>query len=602
VYEWRHGKLIASHQKDFIIRVEECNIPRAKLEPSYLTCDGFHLDFENESTSPLIFSYYWDFGDPSNALDTSTNPTPGYNYPDSGIYKVTLITNRGAQCSDSTTTLAKIYPGFIPDFNAKGGCVLGPYQFTDLTKSKYGIVSSWKWDFGDYPVTSDTSIIQNPQYLYPSPQQTAVTLIVSDTKGCLDTISKQIIVYDKPPLQTAFTDTLICIKDSVQLYAIDTIGTTATYNWSPPISISNPNIPNPVAHPITTTLYTVSVNDNGCTTVDSVKVNVITAVTLDIGVDTTICLTDQLQLHPQTDALYFEWSPSAGLSNTTIKDPLAQPLTKTTYILLANVGSCSATDSIQINVVPYPQVSAGADTSICYGQIVNLYANTNATSFAWSPVNSLSQPNTLTPTASPAATTAYIITVSDNKGCSNPVSDTTIVTVIPPVPAFAGNDTVIVANQPLQLNATGGTSYTWSPTTGMNDPYIPNPIVILGTQYDSVKYHVTVSVNNCSAGDDIKVTVFKTQPNIFVPSAFTPNGDARNDIMRPKVVGMKQFNYFRIYNRLGQMVYATSTPEQGWDGNISGTPQPTGTYVYMVQAIDYTGRVVTKKGTLLLIR
>lgn len=602
VYEWRHGKLIASHQKDFIIRVEECNIPKAKLEPSYLTCDGFHLDFENKSTSPLIFTYYWNFGDPTNALDTSTSATPGYNYSDSGTYKVTLITNRGAQCSDSTTTLAKVYPGFVPDFNAKGGCVLAPFQFMDLTKSKYGTVNSWNWNFGDYPVTSDTSIIQNPQYLYPSPQQTAVTLIVGDTKGCLDTILKQIIVYDKPPLQLAFKDTLICAIDTLQLHASDSLSLSAKYKWSPATNISNADIPDPFVYPKSTIIYQVALNDNGCIVNDSVTVNVVPFAALQLGADTTICLTDSIQLSSVTNAIYFTWSPSTGLSDVKVKNPFARPLTNTTYNLTATVGGCSASDNIKISVAPYPQVTAGADASICYGQTTNLYANTNAPSFAWSPANTLVRANTLTPVASPISTTGYIISVTDNNGCPKPSYDTTIITVAPPVPAFAGNDTVIVATQPLQLNATGGISYTWSPTTGMNDPFIANPVVTLGTQYDSITYHVTVSINNCSADDDIKVIVFKTQPNIFVPSAFTPNGDARNDIMRPKVVGMKQFNYFRIYNRLGQMVYATSTPEQGWDGNISGVPQPTGTYVYMVQATDYTGKVITKKGTLVLIR
>jgi hypothetical protein len=104
----------------------------------------------------------------------------------------------------------------------------------------------------------------------------------------------------------------------------------------------------------------------------------------------------------------------------------------------------------------YAQVNSGGDTSICFGRTVKLYANTNAPFFEWSPANSLLQANTLTPTAGPQSTTAYIITVNNLQGCLKAVSDTTIVMVTPPVHAFAGNDTVIVANQPLQLNATGG--------------------------------------------------------------------------------------------------------------------------------------------------
>ena len=76
-----------------------------------------------------------------------------------------------------------------------------------------------------------------------------------------------------------------------------------------------------------------------------------------------------------------------------------------------------------------------------------------------------------------------------------------------------------------------------------------------------------------------KVTVYKTMPDLFVPTAFTPNGDGHNDIIRPKAIGIKQFGYFRIFNRLGQLVYHTSSIDQGWDGNVSGKPQPAGTYV-----------------------
>ena len=94
-----------------------------------------------------------------------------------------------------------------------------------------------------------------------------------------------------------------------------------------------------------------------------------------------------------------------------------------------------------------------------------------------------------------------------------------IVHVIPRIPAFAGRDTTIVANEPLQMNASGGTIYSWSPVTGMDNPNISNPVILLGAQYDSITYKVkVVTPEGCYAYDDIKVTVFKTQPDIFVPT------------------------------------------------------------------------------------
>ena len=120
---------------------------------------------------------------------------------------------------------------------------------------------------------------------------------------------------------------------------------------------------------------------------------------------------------------------------------------------------------------------------------------------------------------------------------------------------------------------------------------------------ESITYIVrATNAAGCFAEDDINVNVFKTGPDIFVPSGFTPNGDGRNDVIRPILVGIKQLNYFRIYNRWGQLVFSTTQSGKGWDGRISGQEQRTDNFVYIVQGIDYTGRIVAKKGNVMLIR
>ncbi|HNP24839.1 MAG TPA: PKD domain-containing protein [Panacibacter sp.] len=602
VNEWRNGTKISVHQKDFIMRVEQCKVPQAQLKPSYQTCDGFNLTFQNESPLDNITSYYWDFGDPKNAADTSIDPTPEYSFSDSGTYKVTLITNRGQQCSDTASTLAKVYPGFIPDFKVTGSCSINPYTFIDLTTSKYGFVDSWHWNFGDISTTSDTSILRNATYLYPSAQDVDVQLIVTNSKGCTDTIAKQVTISDKPAILLPFSDTLICVKDTLQLHA-STVTGTGTFSWSPLSSIDNPNIPDPFVYPVSTTNYIVAVNEKGCINSDTVTVNVVSAVSLNIGADTTICLTDGIRLNPSTNGLKFLWSPSQGVSDVTALNPIITPLSNSQYKLQAFIGGCSATDAINITAVPYPQANAGPDVSICFGKTTLLQASIVATNFAWSPLNSLIKATTLSPVAGPQSTTSYILTVTDDKGCPKPVSDTITVTVIPPVQAFAGHDTTIVINEPLQLNATGGSLYAWSPSTGMNNTQIANPVVTLGPEIDSIIYTVTVSTpEGCSAKDNMKVIVYKSTPDIFIPTAFTPNSDGLNDILRPKPVGMKQFNYFRVFNRWGNMLYSTSQEGQGWDGNFAGEQQAAGTYVFIAQAVDYNGKLVTKKGSFVLIR
>ncbi len=602
VTEWRNGIALNDHQKDFIVKVGDCQLAAATLKPSYLTCDGFTLTFENQSTSADINSYYWNFGDGSTNADTSLLPKPTYTFQDSGTYTIKLIINRGEKCSDSTIAKALVYPGFIPDFKVDGSCAINPYKFTDLTTTKYGFVDSWYWDFGDLSVLSDTSLLQNPVYKYPSPQTVTTLFIVTNSKGCKDSLTKTLVVPDRPTISLPFKDTLICISDTLQLLAKST-SAAATYSWFPPTFISNTTINDPLVFPPGTTSYIVTVNDKGCINTDTVTVNVISTVQLSIGRDTTICLTDNVQLQPVSNALRFSWSPPLGLSDSTAKNPFASPLKTTQYKLVASVGSCSTSDVINIKPVPYPTANASVDTSICFGKTTVLKASITASQYTWSPVSTLLNENTLTPVAGPQNTTSYILMVTDVLGCPKPVSDTVTVTVIPKLPAFAGRDTAIVAGQSLQLNASGGLIYTWSPSTGMDNPNISNPILNLNAGYDTITYRVRVSTpEGCAATDDIKITVFKTQPDIFIPTAFTPNGDRLNDVLIPKAVGMKQFNYFRVYNRWGVMLYSTTQQGQGWDGTYAGTAQASGTYVFAAQAIDYTGKPIIKKGTVVLIR
>jgi gliding motility-associated-like protein len=144
----------------------------------------------------------------------------------------------------------------------------------------------------------------------------------------------------------------------------------------------------------------------------------------------------------------------------------------------------------------------------------------------------------------------------------------------------------------------------WTPFTGLDNPYIYNPVVTLyGLEGDTAMYVVTATDSiGCSGTDSIKIVIFKTLPDIFVPTAFTPNGDGRNDILKAIPVGIQTFEYFNIYNRYGQLLFTTPDPERGWDGNVNGSKQPSGTYVYMARGISYQNRIIFKKGTVVLIR
>lgn len=605
VYEYRNGVFISQTRKEIHVDVGNCKISAAKLNPEYITCDGYDFTFFNQTTTDPSFKYYWDFGVPGITTDTSTIKSPMYIYPDTGYYTIQLKVANTAGCEDSATSRIGIFPGFIPGFSINGSCILNPYSFIDKTTTKYGYVDTWKWNFGDGTTLADTSHIQFPTYTYPDTGTKTITLIVSNSKGCVDTASKDLKVNLGPDLFLGFKDTLICSIDTLKLNSSTTTA-GAQFTWSPFYNLINMHGSDPFVFPKVDTTYQVNVSFGGCTTTDSVRVRVIDNVFLSITDDTSMCLTDTLQLNSITNALYFNWSPSTYLSNASAANPYTVPLSNIQYILEASVGKCNARDTVTIKPVPYPSADAGADTSICFGKTVKLNADITGSEFTWSPVNSLLNSNTLQPTAGPQVTTAYILSVTDTLGCPKPRTDTITVVVIPPVQAYAGPDQNIVINQPVQLNADGAGAngtYIWSPPVYLNDPAVKNPVATLTGGIDTIQYVVKATTKEgCAGYDSVVLYAFETLPDIFIPSAFTPNGDGLNDRIKPILAGIKDLIYFRIYNRWGNLMYSANEDGPGWDGSYGGQMQPSGTYVYIAHARDYNGKLIERKGTIVLIR
>ncbi|MET0462086.1 MAG: PKD domain-containing protein [Chitinophagaceae bacterium] len=600
VEEIRNGVVIAVQRKDLQIKAGGCDIARSMLDPVYTSCDGLTLDFANKFTSPLINSFYWEFGDPaSGAGNTSTAPTPTHTFSAPGDYTIKLVTNRNQECSDSTTALVRVWPGFFPAFNTTGICINNPVLFTDASTTNHGVIDSWSWSFGDESTLADTSHKKDTSWKYSTIGPKEILFTVTSDKGCFKTLKDTITIIDKPPITLGFRDTLICVPDAVQLQASG----SGNFSWSPVINMTNANTGTPTVSPANTTTYQVTLNEQGCINQDTVRVRVVRFVTMNAMADSVICATDAAQLHVTSDALNYLWSPAASVSNPAIANPIAIAGTSTVYTVTGTIGSCSATRNIRITAIPYPVVNAGPDTTICYNTPGQLHGTHNGNSFSWSPTASLANSQTLNPVAYPARTTEYILRSFDTRGCPKPGQDTVLVTVLPKIRPFAGNDTMVIAGQPLQFNAEGGVNYIWTPATGLSNANIKNPIGLYGAEIDSVRYTVEVfNEAGCSDTASMKVTVFKTNPYVFVPSAFTPNGDGKNDLLIPVAVGVRKINYFRIYNRWGNLLFSTTTNGQGWDGNLSGTPQTSNVFVWMVEAEDYTGKKFTLKGTTTLIR
>ena len=596
VLSYRNGVLINEHRKDFIITVTNCDFAGAQLDPKPVICDSFDVAFQNNNTSSLNQTFYWDFGDPkSGSNNVSDLESPTHVYSDTGVFIYKLVVNRGQNCSDSTTQVLKVYPGFYPAFNVDGQCINSSILFTDKTTTNYGTVNNWLWNFGDPATFGDTSQNKNPSYIYTQPGNYDVQLTVGNSKGCSKTVTKTVPIKTQPDFSLT-NDTLICTIDTFRL----TASGTGNISWTPAYNINNTSSFTPLVSPDVPTMYYATLNQSrGCIATDSVFVNVVNKVSLSLMPDTTICLTDTVRLNPVSDGLHYLWTPSNTILNDTAKYAQVVPVQNTTYHVVSSIGKCNTSANINVKAVPYPQAKANSDTTICFGNSIQLHGS-GGSIYQWTPPTFLSNPNIANPIATPQQSISYLLKVNDVLGCPKPAFAVVNISVEKIVADAGPADTAIVVNQPLQLNGTGAQFYSWSPPTGLNNPNIPDPVALLS---ESQKYTLTVtSQAGCTARDTIHVSVYKVLPDLYVPDAFTPNGDGINDIFRPIPIGIKKLNYFKVYNRLGQLVYSTTVQKQGWDGTFKGQPQDAGVFVWIAEGVDYLGKTLFRKGSVTLIR
>jgi gliding motility-associated-like protein len=167
--------------------------------------------------------------------------------------------------------------------------------------------------------------------------------------------------------------------------------------------------------------------------------------------------------------------------------------------------------------------------------------------------------------------------------------------------AGAGRDTLAAKGEPVQLHAGGdsGTHYSWSPATGLSDPSAADPVATLDLDQRYTLY--AIDSLGCDGRSEILLRRY-VGPELYVPNAFTPNSDGRNDVLRVISVGIRDFHYLAIYDRWGGLVFRSTDRAQGWNGNLKGQESGSGTYVWIAEGTDYTGRKLLRKGTVTIVR
>jgi hypothetical protein len=530
-----------------------------------------------------IYQYSWT---PVDGLDDSNSPDPIANPTSTTEYTLTVTDSEG--CVDSDVMTVEVNPELF----ANAGddefiCYGGEVQLQgSISGGDNDLEYSW----------SPSTGLNDPNILNPvaDPSETTTyTLTVIDGQGCSKT--DEVIVEVNPELiASAGSDKNLCYGGEVQLDGSAIGGNNEyQYSWSPSTGLSSTNIATPIASPLETITYTLTVTDGeGCVSLDQVQIDVNNAVFVDIGSDFVVCYGSEEQfdiiVEGGTPPYNYYWTPSDGLSDQFVKNPVVSPeQTATTYtVYVTDSQNCTGSDEIVVSLNPELFVNAGDDEFICYGSEVQLNGSADGGSeiyqYSWTPVDGLDDPNSPDPVANPTLTTEYTLTITDSEGCV--VSDKMTVEVNPELFVNAGDDEFICYGSEVQLNgsADGGSEiyqYSWTPVDGLDDPNSPDPIA---NPTVTTEYTLTITDSEgCVVSDRMTVEV---NPELFVNA-----GDDEFICYGSEV----QLNGSADG---GSEIYQYSwTPADGLDDPNSPNPvaNPTATTEYTLTITDSEGCVVS---------
>jgi hypothetical protein len=325
---------------------------------------------------------------------------------------------------------------------------------------------------------------------------TKYIVTTSNAAGC---IAKDTVTVTVWAGASAGNDTTICAGQSAHLHGSGGV----SYAWSPGTGLSCTDCPDPVVRPAVTTRYYVTVtSEAGCTATDSVLVTVIGAGTVDAGLSQTICRGDSVSLSA-SDGTTWQWSPKDGLNCSDCRNPKASPAATTVYtVTISAAGGCTGSDTVTVTVHPLPDIEAGDDVTLCAGESATLHASGGA-SYQWSPSEGLSCTDCAEPMANPKSTTTYHVVATSEYGCV--ADDSVTVTIIDAANVDAGVGGTICSGESVQLQASDGASWQWSPADGLSCTDCRSP---KASPASTTLYTVTVTAaGGCSAIDTVSVQV-----------------------------------------------------------------------------------------------
>ncbi|MCF6366211.1 MAG: gliding motility-associated C-terminal domain-containing protein [Bacteroidales bacterium] len=481
-------------------------------------------------------------------------------------------------------------------------CVNSPVYFINI--SEYPSGTTFSWDFGAGATPATSTALNPPPVVYSTPGQKNVELIISNGGSCWDNKQRQLDVAPEPSV--TFTSTApVCPEVGVDFAYTGDLVLEYMWTFGEGATPSSSVLQNP-----TGIIYSSPGTKNVTLTVSNGFCSITTTQTIDIyslpiafaGEDTTICADRSVQLGTDPTANYsYSWFPPSVLDLPYSSNPVASPVASLTNFILSVTDAttgCQATDTILVTMLTPLISDAGNDVEICFGEEVQIGAAlVEGQLYSWSPVAGLDDELIPNPISSADTTTLYTLTVTD--GICDPVFDDVLVTVHPLPDANAGVNDTITTGSEIQLIATGGVQYIWTPSFSLSNSAVFNPIA---SPDETTVYTVSVTdIYGCVKTDDIEITVI--EPSYWFPNAFTPDGNGINDVFYIRGEGITDFELY-IFNRAGQLVYYSENFYEGWNGKKQGSNEemPEGAYMFKIKGVDTNDTPIDDSGVINLIR
>lgn len=567
-------------------------------------CAPLTVQFTDTSTDqPGTFDslMFWDFG-----VDTLTaTATPiNYTYTNAGSYYVKLVVTDNVGCMDSLIKFDYIQVHHPTASFLAVNTFPCMYDTARFINTSSGIAPlSYQWDFGD----NTTSTQSDPTHIYTDTGAYTVTLIVTDSTGCSDTlVQNQYIQITRPHAQFTMDDSVAVCAPMIVKFTSTAINAT-DYRWD----FGNANtsiLANPTNSYVTPGEYTVrfiALDEHSCpdTTYGHVKLlgydGAFTYSPLDGCTPLTINFTANVT---NVDTLIWDFGDgNTVVGGTTISHVYQYPGTYLPILIFGDSSGCHSIslglDTLRLNglVTDYDFTP---DPVCVFDKVAFRDTFADIISYRWTFDNGDTSDLPVPEHAFDSIGEHPVnLVVFNNTGCSDTVMKNVTVNPLPQIVAMG--DTIICEQDQAALEAAGGVSYTWMPAEDMSCPVCS---LTYAKPQLSTNYVVTgTDEYGCINTDTVRVELKECNCIVSVPTAFSPNGDGKNDRFEVLCTDMVKI-HLEIFNRWGQPVFYTTYPNHSWDGTYKGAICDAGTYYYFVKVKCTRGQEVMKKGDITLIR